>query len=243
MKPNVNNVSNGTVGAGPGPVGTEQVVAEQVAVAQVEPAAAGSVVAEPEKSKKGHGMLIGLILCLLLAAGGIGFGVWEMMDGNTQKDNLNKQITDLKAQVNDLKDKLASASDSNGGDAPVDSNTGNNVDTADYIYIGEWGIKIKIPEGLDVDSYAFDTESEPESTRVSVKLVEGEYGNYYLGVVVRVPKAVYEADSERLYESTFSDDKYYYIVSGPNGGVPVDLENATNLVKTMLSTQENYSAI
>ena len=49
-------------------------------------------------------MLLGLILCLILAAGGIGFGVWTMMDGNTQKENLNKQIADLKAQNPDIPD-------------------------------------------------------------------------------------------------------------------------------------------
>ena len=92
----------------PEPVNAEQVVAEQVTVAQVEPVAAGSVVEEPEKPKKSHGMLIGLILCLLLAAGGVGFGVWAWMDGNTQKDALNSQIAELKKQNNELRDKVSS---------------------------------------------------------------------------------------------------------------------------------------
>lgn len=68
----------------------------------------GNMMAAPanEKKKSGSGMLIGLILCLLLAVGGIGFGVWMMMDGNTQKDALNQQISVLKKQNNELQKQI-----------------------------------------------------------------------------------------------------------------------------------------
>lgn len=59
-----------------------------------------------EKKKGGSGMVIGLILCLLLAAGGIGFGVWMMMDGNMQKDVMNQQISALKKQNNELQKQI-----------------------------------------------------------------------------------------------------------------------------------------
>lgn len=116
-----NGVGAGQTGAvgGANPMGAEQVVAEQVTVAQVEPAAPaelvtpvepvapGSMVAEPKTSKKGHGMAIGLIFCLLLAAGGVGLGVWAWMDGNTQKDALNSQINTLKKQNSDLLSQIS----------------------------------------------------------------------------------------------------------------------------------------
>ena len=35
-----------------------------------------------------------------------GFGVWMMMDSNTQKDSLNKQISDLRKQNNDLLEQI-----------------------------------------------------------------------------------------------------------------------------------------
>lgn len=154
-----NGVGAGQTGAvgGANPMGAEQVVAEQVTVAQVEPAAPaepvtpvepvapGSMVAEPKTSKKGHGMAIGLIFCLLLAAGGVGLGVWAWMDGNTQKDALNSQIAELKKQNNELRDKLSSKSDAE-EDVTVDVETDSDVDTTGYIYVGEYGIKIKKPE-------------------------------------------------------------------------------------------------
>lgn len=150
-------------GNGMGAAGSEQVVAEQVTVAQVEPVepvTPGSMVAESEApKKKGHGMVIGLVLCLLLAAGGIGFGVWAWMDGNTQKDTLNSQIADLKKQNNELRDKLSSKPEVE-EDVTVDVETDSDVSTADYIYVGEWGIKIKKPENWRslVREYKYDNE-------------------------------------------------------------------------------------
>ena len=148
MEQGMNNASNnGPMGAARAP---EQMVAEQVTVAEMGPAPA-----MPEApKKKSNGMLIGLILCIVLAIGGIGFGVWMMMDSNTQKDSLNKQISDLRKQNNDLLEQVGN----NNTTINIDTDD-SNVDTADYIYVGEWGVKIKIPEGLSTVSYRFSNEA------------------------------------------------------------------------------------
>lgn len=59
------------------------------------------------EKKKGKGMMLGMALLAILAIGGISFGIFTMMDGNAQKDNLNKQISELKSQNNTLSDKIA----------------------------------------------------------------------------------------------------------------------------------------
>ena len=67
----------------------------------IEPAAGGNMMADGgEKKKGGNGMLYGMILCAVLAIGGIGFGVWAMMDGNTKAEQLSAQNTVLKEQNN-----------------------------------------------------------------------------------------------------------------------------------------------
>lgn len=71
-----------------------------------EPPKENLMAAEAKEKKGSKGMLIGLILCLLLAAGGVGFGVWAMIDGNTTKDNLNAQINSLKSQNSELLDQV-----------------------------------------------------------------------------------------------------------------------------------------
>ena len=82
--------------------------------------------------KKSNGMLIGLILCLILAIGGIGFGVWAMMDGNQQKEQLNSQISSLKQQNNTLEDKITELQ------AEVDSYKNASADVYE-ILPPEWG--------------------------------------------------------------------------------------------------------
>ena len=57
------------------------------------------------KPKKNKGMILGMVLLGLLAVGGIGFGIWEMMDGNSQKEQLNSQIDSLKSQISELQEK------------------------------------------------------------------------------------------------------------------------------------------
>ena len=65
----------------------------------------GPAVVEGKGGKK-TGWMLGIVLCLILAAGGVGFGVWTWMDSNTQKDALNSQITSLKQQNNSLQEQL-----------------------------------------------------------------------------------------------------------------------------------------
>ena len=75
------------------------------------------------EKKSSKGMLYGLILCLILAVGGIGFGVWAMMDGNTQKEQLNTQISSLKKQNNELSEKIIELEENNAGGNTEEDNT------------------------------------------------------------------------------------------------------------------------
>ena len=59
-----------------------------------------------DKPKMNKGMIVGMVCLALLAVGGISFGVWAMMDGNAQKEQLNSQIVTLKQQNSELQDKI-----------------------------------------------------------------------------------------------------------------------------------------
>lgn len=101
-------------------------VEQALAEANVEVASkAGVPMGNPAK-KSGHGMLIGLILCILLAVGGIGFGVWAMMDGNAQKANFEKQISDLRVQNNQLLEQIT-VLDEQGEDFEDDTEEGLRI--------------------------------------------------------------------------------------------------------------------
>lgn len=60
---------------------------------------AGSDVVFQDKPKKNMGVILTIVLLALLAAGGIGFGVWAMMDGNSQVAKKDEQIADLRSQL------------------------------------------------------------------------------------------------------------------------------------------------
>lgn len=65
----------------------------------------GPSVVEGKGGKK-TGWIMAVVLLLIVAAGGVGFGVWAWMDGNTQKDALNSQISALKQQNSDLQEQV-----------------------------------------------------------------------------------------------------------------------------------------
>lgn len=114
-------------------------------VVPVEPAASkpevNPMTMGPKKSSKGG--VIAALLFAVIAAGGVGFGVYTMMNSKTQEDTLNDQIATLKKQNSELRDQIAEGG--GGGDSAVN--------TEDYIYVGEWGVKIKIPDNLQYVSY------------------------------------------------------------------------------------------
>lgn len=78
---------------------TEQ-VASEVVTEQASPETAVeqapvAPMAPAGERKKSNGAIIGMVIFALVALGGIGFGVWQMMQGSSK----DKQIADLKTQV------------------------------------------------------------------------------------------------------------------------------------------------
>ena len=86
---------------------------QQKAAAEAE-AAAKLAEAEANKPKQNKGMLIGLVAAIIVAVGGIGFGVFMMISGNQRADSLNKQISTLKSQNSELQNQVADAAALNG---------------------------------------------------------------------------------------------------------------------------------
>lgn len=109
---NVNNGGNMQPGANAGVDNTNNVNSASSAGLGSVPnsgAAVGTtqnLMTQGQPKKKGNAMLLGMIVFALLAAGGIGFGVWAMLDGNSQIAKKDEQISALKKQNNELQDKI-----------------------------------------------------------------------------------------------------------------------------------------
>ncbi len=138
--------------------------------------------------------------------------------------------------------------------------------TSDYVYIGEWGIKIKIPNGLKNVSYRFSDilyaadESEAshaaQSVCVSGILDDMAYtpdsftlndGKIGFGCLERMQKdIVVEGGSVPAEVKEIGDYKYYY--AHPQALMSQDPQEqaweqqAVELVQNMLSTASNLTA-
>lgn len=100
------------------------------------------------KQKGGNGLKIATVAACVIAVCGIGFGVYGMIQGS-DKDN---QISDLKTQVNNLNNKISLLENDDASSGSTINGSGDNSTTVvdnsseDYIFVGEWGFKIKKPE-------------------------------------------------------------------------------------------------
>ena len=177
---------------------------------------------EPVTEKKtGNGMLIGMILCALIALGGVGFGVWAMMDGNSQVAKKDEQIADLRGQLAEKSEAVVE--DITVVDVEGD-NVGTSVNVADYIYIGEWGLKIRIPEGLQnkID-YNFSNGDYLEITDFSGNYTYGQKIDWNTANLLMISRSVTGTiDFENCMTScsklitTLNGYDYAYVMTGSN---------------------------
>ena len=247
---------------------SSEMAAERVVVAEAAPT--------PTKKKGVNGMLVGLILCLVLAIGGVGFGVWAMMDGNTRVDELNNRIDILQAKNSEYMENLAELcddgnendgdgeesfddekNDDDGGESVISDSTNGDG----YIYIEEWGLKIKIPENLKIISYKYGFDGEHTEfviwgvdcsatwgCQYFPDFANSDKNEYGIGNIVRYYK------NEELSEQSaptllFSDDKYNYYGYHPqaiwsSSEWEIGWESdSTKLIWYILKNPDNYSAI
>lgn len=181
------------------------------------------------KQKK---MMIGIIALAVLAVGGVLFGVVAMI----KQGNVSEEIAQQMAMV-------ASSNSSSDG---VDN---------EYIYLKDWGLKIKIVSGLTDVSYNVATDDFAEamiwgakkdsSVSYTPDFARQAKNSNPLGTVVRVAR--YErAAAGRLI---WYDDYYNYYYQGPSG-IPSVSESEMNwwvesylLIKEMLTNADNYTTI
>lgn len=209
-----------------------------------------SIVQDDNAKKGGKGAIIGMVIFAILALGGIGFGVWTWMDGNTQKDALNNQISDLKKQNGELLDKMAEA----GG--------GSDVNTEDYIYLGDWGIKLKIGGELELFNLTHyggengDTYAMTVIYSDQVGVVSDLYGaaidngdSFPIVFITRSKESIYNVWDSDL-EPVYNDGEYNYFVYRSSGAVLVNMGNeADRIVEAagdmteILNNTANYSVI
>lgn len=218
-----------------------------------------------ETKKKNTGLIAGMVICAVFAIGGVAFGIYGMTQ-NSSKDN---QISDLKFQIEDFNNKIASLetkeyktvkedTETTNEDIPVATvvdSTEENINPENYIYVGEWGKKIKISDGLYNISYEFlgdgyhrscrtlslSASTKGDGSKPAFVKTGGDEGDY-LGSVMRCPKEDFYPYGTAI---NINDSNYtYYYNSIQYSITQTDWETeSVNAIKNMLTNPDNYSAI
>ena len=150
----------------------------------------------PGKTKN-SGLATIIMICVILAVCGIGFGAYGMMQ-ISQKDN---EISDLKDQVKEASKASTvidnrQTDDASTVDTSEQTTTTTNVDATvsggpyienGYFYVPKWGAKYKLSDDLTNYGYAVDQNSQGDS-----------YGNYVVGLTA-ISKSDYAAHPQSTY--------------------------------------------
>ena len=175
------------------------------------------------KQKK---MVIGLVALVVLALGGVTFGVVAMV-------NQNQATLELASQI-------------------VTSGGHENLVDDEYIYLKDWDMKIKLVSGLTDVSFDYDQDEyskilvwgarKDTSANYTPDFAKQSKNGKPLGIVTRVPR--YErAAAGRLI---WYDDYYNYYYQGPSGepkATEAEMDwwvESYLLIKEMLTNADNY---
>ena len=248
------------------PVVSETVVESETVVSKG-PVVSDKPVFKDNKKKMSGGVIACIIILAVLAIGGIGFGVWAML---SQNDKIASLETDLKncANSNNSENGVETVTCPDGTEIEVtDDAASEAINPEDYIYIGEWGIRIKMPEKLKYISYSYDNyisdgnneysedysiisfngiAADSDKTAAKEYLRQAVTNNCYVAGVARVSKGESRTWGKIVYE----DDKYNYVYShsqvacsdGTNDSTLAETEGNALIIE-MLTNKENYSKI
>lgn len=192
------------------------------------------------KKKGSKGMLYGMILCVVLAVGGIGFGVWAWVDGNTQKDSLNQQISDLKKKNSELLDRIAEYENKIEEEPEIE-------DSSENFYIEEWGLSIELPDSISDIVYEIGNGySDICDSGATIKSLIKDGKKIDAGELEGV--AFINRCTEMFPYGTlvFEDDAFKYYYEFPNGlsiEDPQEVRDVADDLKNVLNNKENYSKI
>lgn len=208
------------------------------------------IAAAPAKS--GKGAVIGMVICSILALAGVGFGVYEMMNKPATQD-LKIQVKDTDGEITTIEtDKIEKTDD---GKTITIADSVAETSSKDYIYVGRWGLKIKVGDELEEVTYKFGYD--PSTSAWSLQLSGGLKGGQdlyefslidkcSLGAVTKVKKEHSESYAHYGGKLVMTDGDYEFYYSHPQDicGPEWSKESETKVaeaIERILTNPDNYT--
>lgn len=232
---------------------------------------------EKQRSKPKNGSKIAIIILAILATAGLGFGIYGFFFKKSEEKPVQNAIstTELESELTNLKKKYSILQnyveelEASGAEIPEDAKSATKdnppetaIDTGKYIYVNEWGIKIKLPEELALVTYSYDyyidgpVEKAGYSTSLCISGSEDKALYAFSSVGKATPGLVCISrdfkQREHLVDAVeiFHDDSGWYYLSGAQAyyteadtmarGYEASI---VELFKQHFSNPSNYSAI
>ena len=195
---------------------------------------------EKQGSEQKNTSKITTIILAILAIAGIGFGIYGMMRKPAETP-VEDNTAELETELSNVKQKYVVLQnyvkelEASGTEVPEEAKSATEVeptepavDTSKYIYIGEWGIKIKLPEELALVTYSYDyhgggtVEKAGYDSSVCISGSE-DHGLYAFSSVreagsglVCVRRLSEKKQSPEGEIEVYSDDSGWYYMSTPH---------------------------
>lgn len=210
-------------------------------------------------SGSGKGKTIALICVSVLAVVGIGFSVYAFLN-SSKKD---QEISDLKVQIQTQSGTMTTMETP---EIQTTTEDGSSIviSPENFVYIPEWGIKIKIVDGLHVFGSGLHinqdgfisfgiagTDCRDNARCQSAPLFASVYDGPQLAALTRTPEGSAEGgDTNMIYgQKVITLDGYDYFYNHPQAVFstnPTEQQweaDTVALIQEMLTNTDNYSSL
>ena len=221
-------------------------------------------VAPMQAAKTSNGARIAVIISVAVAICGLGFGIFGMTKASEKKVDLSDLEVQVKTETGEtttIKAPEVTTTDNDKQVITIPQNQVSKPENLDkYIYIAQWGIKIKMPDTLTVTGYDYEFGTKSSVgiyTQLSCnggcqdmpEFANPRISNSPLGAITRIEYPVPGEDGEILATKVTTINGYDYYYSGPQAvysenqdEINKEVETVTKL-KEALTNPSNYSEI
>ena len=163
----------------------------------------------------------------------LGLSIFLLVQNSNQRAQINSQ--------NDKSDVSDQTEDNTNVDKKPDTDISDNSQTStDYLVIEEWGVKFKIPEGLQDPIYSYSLDDHGGYITVTTLAFNAERCQALGELTHSADPNFFKENGGPNRSPDFHFDGYYYFYGSPQSACTTDKQNielqTVELIRAMLTT-------